>query len=265
MKKFLSIMLVIVLAFSFVTIASARLVGDVNSDGKANSSDALEILRFAVGLTDEINKTYADINADSVINSSDALLVLNIAVGKYEGDLEVEDQLVTSYKKDTIDPIMKTGNFTLKTQMDADGVTANVTTMVKGNDVCVETAMEGITARVLILGNKTYLVMPDFIMPGVGVYMEYQEQLKPNTDGAADAQYVKSEYVTVDGEKLVCETYKLADGSQSQYYFKDGKWVMLAVQQDGEFVSQKVVEFKSGVKNSYFSLDGFIKLDLEDK
>lgn len=263
MKKIISILLAVVFAFSFAATASARLVGDVDSDGKTNASDALAILRYAVGL-DSVNEAYADVNGDGNINASDALTVLNIAVGKYEGDLEIEDTLITSYKKDVVDPIMKSGKFTLKTQMDADGVTADVTTMVKGNDVCVETTMEGLTVRVLILGDQTYLVMPDFIMPGVGVYMEYDEQLKPNTGGATEAEYVKSEYVTVDGDKLVCETYKLADGSISQYYFKDGKWVMLAVEQDGELVSQKVVEFKSGVKNSNFSLDGFIKLELED-
>lgn len=261
MKKLISLLLTVVLIFSFATITSARLVGDVNSDSKANSADALEILRYSVGLNDEINKTYADVSGDGIINSADALLVLNIAVGKYEGDLEVEDDLITTYKKDIVDPIMTSGAFTLKTQMQTQEGTTQVTTMVKGDDVCIETTLKGTTARVLILDDKTYLVMPDFIIPGVGVYMEYEEQLRPNTGGAADAEYVKSEYVTVDGEELVCETYKLADGSVSKYYFKDGKWVMLAAEKDGESTSQKIVDFKKGVKNSYFSLDGFINLD----
>lgn len=262
MKKIISLLLAVVFVFSFAATASARLLGDVDSDGKTNASDALAILRYAVGLG-TVNKTYADVNGDGNINASDALMALNIAVGKYEGDLEVEDELITSYKKDVVDPIMKTGKFTLKTQMDADGSTVDVTTMVKGNDVCVETKVEGLTVRVLILNDKTYLIMPSLL--GVGVYMTYEEQLKPNTGGATEAEYISSEYVTIDSDKLVCETYKLPDGSTSKYYFKDGKWVMLAVEQDGELVSQKVVEFKSGVKSSYFSLDGLVRLDPESK
>ncbi len=261
MKKIVSVLLALICVFSLATMASARLVGDVNSDGKTNSSDALLILQHSVGKEVEINEKYADINGDGSVNSSDALIALQISVGSYKGDLETEDEFTTSYKKDVIDPIISSGKFTLRTEATADGEAIIATTMFRDKDFCVETTAKGMTVRVLTLSSKTYLVMPDFIMPGVGVYMKYDQEINPTMGNAADATYVRSEKVTVDGEELVCETYELKDGTVSEYYFKDGKWVMLSVTTDGETKTQKVLEFKKGVDDSKFSLKGLIEIE----
>ena len=66
-------------------------MGDVNNDGSVNSSDALSILRYSVGLDEaDINLKKADINGDGQVNSSDALKVLNISVG-IEDNIEYKD------------------------------------------------------------------------------------------------------------------------------------------------------------------------------
>lgn len=59
-------------------------IGDVNNDGKINSSDALSVLEHSVGkktLADDAI-TRADTNKDNAVNSSDALLILQYSVGK---------------------------------------------------------------------------------------------------------------------------------------------------------------------------------------
>ncbi len=61
-----------------------RAYGDVNFDGKINSSDALLVLQKSVGLT-TLNSTqarYADVSNDNTINSTDALYILQKSVGK---------------------------------------------------------------------------------------------------------------------------------------------------------------------------------------
>ena len=62
----------------------AYTLGDVNNDGKINSSDALLILQSAVGkiTLSTTQALSADVNKDGKINSSDALKVLQYAVGK---------------------------------------------------------------------------------------------------------------------------------------------------------------------------------------
>lgn len=68
-------------------IPVAKIFPDVTGDGKVNSNDALEILKFIVELDstlkgNEKNQFNADTNGDGKINSLDALDVLNITVGK---------------------------------------------------------------------------------------------------------------------------------------------------------------------------------------
>ena len=84
MKKFLSVILALVICVSVMPFAFAASVrGDANLDGSVNSVDALLILRYAVGLEDEVFNEYTyDVNGDYVINSTDALRILMIAVKK---------------------------------------------------------------------------------------------------------------------------------------------------------------------------------------
>lgn len=59
-------------------------IGDLDNDGQINSSDALAVLRFAVGdikLADA-QLVFADVNCDGSINSQDALHILRYAVGE---------------------------------------------------------------------------------------------------------------------------------------------------------------------------------------
>lgn len=66
------------------TPAPSYTLGDVNSDGKINSNDALQILEYSTGArTFNANQLKAgDLNRDNKVNSNDALIVLSIATGK---------------------------------------------------------------------------------------------------------------------------------------------------------------------------------------
>ncbi len=59
-----------------------NLLGDVNSDGIINSSDALMLLNYCVGKTSltKSQKERADVNFDGKYNSSDALIMLYLSV-----------------------------------------------------------------------------------------------------------------------------------------------------------------------------------------
>lgn len=59
-------------------------LGDVNSDNKINSADALKVLEYAVGKA-KLNKSQlkaADIDKNGQVNSQDAYIILSISSGK---------------------------------------------------------------------------------------------------------------------------------------------------------------------------------------
>jgi len=72
------------------TPAPSYKLGDVNSDGKVNSSDALEILRYSVGIVNfNANQLKAgDLDRSGIVNANDARIVLLIATGSTGADLK---------------------------------------------------------------------------------------------------------------------------------------------------------------------------------
>lgn len=80
-KRIMALALAVILALSLTTVAFAAYKGDINGDDLINSSDALAVLRYSVGLDKEINEKAADMDADGFINSSDALAILKVSVG----------------------------------------------------------------------------------------------------------------------------------------------------------------------------------------
>lgn len=263
MKKIISVALALTLVFSLAVSAQARMVGDVNKDNKVNSSDALDVLSYSVGLIENIDKLRADVTNDGNINSADALVILQIAVGSYDGPLEIEDELVTSFKKDKVDPILKSGKYTLSTTIVSNGTGVPSTIMVNGNDMSVDMDIDlkltKTTCRLLVLNGKCYLVIP-----GLKIYGESNVTPPSSIAGTEKSEYIKSEYFENNGKTYVIETYKATDGSVMQYYFLNGVWKLtVKVAADGTSTTQRIDKFEAGVNEANFSLKGYTKVNLD--
>lgn len=99
MKKFIAVLSALSLAAALTVGASATSPGDVNGDGKINSSDALGVLQYSVGMSvKKFDKSAADVNCDGKINSLDALKILRHAVG-----IEFIDRFVPSSQAEILD------------------------------------------------------------------------------------------------------------------------------------------------------------------
>ncbi|MDR2532645.1 MAG: dockerin type I repeat-containing protein [Oscillospiraceae bacterium] len=91
MKKLVSLALVIAIVLSFSVIAGATQVapyslGDVNGDGFIDSADALEILKYEIGLPNVIEGNpralaAADIFGNGVVDSRVALEIMKFEIG----------------------------------------------------------------------------------------------------------------------------------------------------------------------------------------
>ncbi|MBR6530897.1 MAG: dockerin type I repeat-containing protein [Clostridia bacterium] len=84
MKRIISLFMAVLFAFGVCITAQAKTQGDVNGDGKVNSTDALKVLQYSVNIIKSIDKTAADVNGDGKINSTDALIILQISVGLHD-------------------------------------------------------------------------------------------------------------------------------------------------------------------------------------
>ncbi len=261
MKKIISLLLSAILVTAMFGIsASARVLGDVNGDKAANSVDALKILLYSVGSDESISPKLADVNCDGRVNSVDALIVLNISVGDYNGPTTVE------YKVDVVDPILKTGKFTLSTIVattDENGKPTKVPTtiMVDGKNMCVSMKVSGIDTRLLVLNGKAYMVFPL-----LKAYMEMSnEEIGDldfgNINTGADETYIGSSFVKEGNKTYTVDSYKSSDGSVIDYYFLNGKWTRLVVTDGSTKESQEITDFKAGVNSSYFSLKGYTEID----
>ena len=58
------------------------LLGDANSDGVVNTTDAVLVINYYLGKTTEIDKKAADISLDGVINTTDAVGIINKYLNK---------------------------------------------------------------------------------------------------------------------------------------------------------------------------------------
>lgn len=264
MKKIISVALALTLVFSLAVSAQARLLGDVNKDNKVNSSDALDILSYSVGIKKNIDEGRADVNIDGSINSNDALIVLQIAVGAYQGKLEIDDELITTFKKDKVDPILKTGKYTLSTTIVSNGTNVPSTIMVNGNNMSVDMTVDmkliKTNCRLLVLDGKCYLVIP-----GLKVYGESNVTPPSSIAGTEKSTYVSSKYFENGGKTYIIETYKSTDGSTMQYYFLDGVWKLtVKVDAAGKSTTQRIDKFEAGVNEANFSLKGYTKVNLDN-
>ena len=99
MKKIISILLAVILAFSCVLMACAEdelsweeikmggKRGDINADGKITAVDALMVLKYVAGSEElsEMRVLRADMNKDSNVTAIDARWILQTAAGLTPG------------------------------------------------------------------------------------------------------------------------------------------------------------------------------------
>lgn len=122
-KKVLCTLLVLGILLASSVMAFAATSGDVNSDSKVNSTDALCILKHSVGQTPSgFNKSTADMNADGKINSIDALIVLKISVGMADQTMSKEE--IVKFYNDSLKKSYEQFRCTLVISTDVD-VTVN--------------------------------------------------------------------------------------------------------------------------------------------
>ncbi len=168
-SRVLSLLLSLVLATGCVFTASAAggKYGDVNSDSKINSTDALSVLQHAVQkkLIEGENLFWADVNADTKVNTTDALEILKFSVGKivkFKAESQTppektEKEILEAYsnavgKAHEIVPSYLLKNTTETSDVKLSGSLASSLTAEQRKDLQEQMAEKNVTKNVYPLG-----------------------------------------------------------------------------------------------------------------
>lgn len=86
MKKFISVILAVVLGCSMISVTAfaETMSGDVNGDGNITAIDARKILQLVAGIEKAEDQTLYDVNGDGKVAAIDARIVLQIVAGLAE-------------------------------------------------------------------------------------------------------------------------------------------------------------------------------------
>lgn len=146
--------------------------GDVNGDSSVNSSDALAILNYSVGISEltELQLEKSDVNADGRVNSSDALDILKYSVN-----------LIDRFKADEIFPdsekVKSSFNIALadiKTKLPAY---THVETIERGVD---DIKLSGIVTK--FFSEEKILEMQNNVKKEYALDRQYTKLVKSGTD-----------------------------------------------------------------------------------
>ncbi len=105
MKKFISILLAVIIAFSVISTTvfaeKEAVLGDTNGDGGTSAVDARLILRHVAGLGEQPKDLTAyDVNGDGNVTGVDARIVLQIVAGIYLGtELDTKSEQLAYFVK----------------------------------------------------------------------------------------------------------------------------------------------------------------------
>lgn len=235
-----------------VTNADGEVVTSVISDGAGNTTQAN---------ANTASKTQGTTGANGLPDFDD-----DMDVTAAKEDLLPTGKEVTTKKSastlrdDVIVKIIKSGKFTMKTNIISGGNKIPATIAFNNKDFCMDTTYSQFNMRVLAKDGKMYLVLPALKM-----YYESSDgdatglgAIDFSTLGDDDQKYIK----TTEVDNLTCEEYS-TDGGTVKYYFDSSKnWKRWeCIMEDGTLTAFEITSFSNKVDSSLFSLDGLNKLD----
>lgn len=191
MKKLISVLLILTMLFAFLSFGTSAadvsyIFGDVDGDGKVDSSDALLILEYYIGEKDlsASQKKLADVDGNGKINSADALSVLMY-----------KTELISTFdglnKSKYVDPIVDSGVYTMNFTTSFNDVGEE---MLNGKEVDMTITTDGVKRTTAI---KLKITVDDLDKMGIEASEAEKLLMVSLIGGAMEMRYFKDS----DGKK----------------------------------------------------------------
>lgn len=246
----------------FVTDKNGEYITNKNGTKK---TEVFNVAELEKQLEEELSKQEATASANTNNNSkSDTASSLIGDTQASKEDLLPAGQKVndTTLMKTKIEPVLKSGTYTIKGSIKAEGQSLNTTVAFrnKAQEYSVIVALGAFSVKVFSVGGKYYMALPMFAkyaevtQDEMGDMDEMTESFKPN-----DATYVKTTTVKDGKTTYTCEEYK-TDTSTVKYYFNANKeWKRMEIIDGEDILVWEITSFSNKAEDSLFSAKGMIK------
>lgn len=172
----------------------------------------------------------------------------------------------TKYKIEKYQKLFLSNTYLMEfTTNDSELGDTPVTFATKNGNFVMDTTIEGMSCKILYIKSKnaTYLLMDNFKkysklpedMMGEDFDMSEMNMMAGIGDSDLEQKDIKVSEVTINGQKLTCESYKAKDGSTMKYYFSGDTLVRIDSQnKDGSEMSTFITRITSDVPDSTFEI-----------
>ncbi len=247
----------------FVTDQNGEYV--TNKDGKMKT-EIFNVAELEKQLEDELSKqdATAPTKANAGTSKSDSPSSIIGDTQSAKEDLLPAGQKVndTTIMKTTVEPVFKSGTYTIKGSIKAESQTMNTTIAFRNNakEYAVVVALGAFSVKVFSIGGKYYMALPMFAkyaevsQDEVGDMSEMTETFK-----STDSTYVKTTTVKDGKNTYTCEEYKSGTSTIKYYFNANKEWKRMEVVDGEDILVWEITSFTNKAEDSLFSTKGMIK------
>ncbi|NMC55607.1 MAG: hypothetical protein GYA50_00035 [Eubacteriaceae bacterium] len=155
---------------------------------------------------------------------------------------------------DNTNKIFASGTYQMTITMTSEGQTIDMTIAVKDKQTAIKMTSKGEELRIVLKDNKYYMINDaEKSMLVMSAETSGEETPDYSEIFSESRTYTNKTDVTIDGKKLTCEEYKIADGS-IKYYF-DGKTLVRIDTTAGSVTeTMNIKELKGTVDAALFNI-----------
>lgn len=247
----------------YVTDANGEYV--TNKDG-TKKTEVFKVSELEKQLEAELSKQDAAASAGKDSGKSDAASSLIGDTQSSKEDLLPAGQKAndTTLMKTKVEPVLKSGTYTIKGSIKAEGQSLNTTVAFRNNakEYSVIVALGAFSVKVFSVGGKYYMALPMFAkyaevsQEEMGDMSEMTENFKPN-----DAKYVKTTTVKDGKNTYTCEEYKSGESTVKYYFNAKNEWKRMEVVDGEDILVWEISTFTNKADDSLFSAKGMIRDD----
>lgn len=162
----------------------------------------------------------------------------------------------TSLVKTVVQPLLKSGTFTIKGSIKTEGMELPITLACRnGKDTSISVTLTGFEMRMFTNGGKYYMAFP-----GLGVYSEISKDEYGEFGDMADAfnkddsKYVQTTKVKDGSQTLTCEEYKSGTGTIKYYFNAKNEWKRMEIIDGDTVIIWNINSFSNTVKDNLFNI-----------